>query len=272
MRAIFSWISKCLLTAAILAGCAATLPRELLPDSDGIVRTFLVPGGLLDFSDGPEDADRIAEEATARSRIELAERRSTDEARLDQLAYFFRAPEGRAYLLAAEPKALVRAVPQHSCPVQVSVQGQAGTPERDLIADALRLCHADLAAAGQEGCQCALLAHGSVLRAPLEIFEYAIDLPARLFRDGALDPVRYLAREDLREDGVRELSVQANGVQALGITWSEQSADRRVEAIFADGLRAAGTRDPVGFDRGRLVQNFTLEREDGRRLRVIIAP
>lgn len=260
------------LFVALAAGCATAVPERLMPDADGIVRSFLAPATRLPLSESAADAAEIAQIATATTRIELDERRSTERVRLDQLAYFFRSPEGRAYLLAAEPKALVRASPAASCPVQVSAQGVEASSEVEVIADALRFCHDDLARMGEDDCRCEVLAHGPILRAPLVSFEYAIDLPARIFQDGQLDPVRYLAREALEPDGERHLRVEANGTEAVEITWPEGDSSLTVSAQFADGTIATGTRQPVGFDRGRLVQSFSLTRTDGVRVRVILAP
>ncbi|WP_316014192.1 hypothetical protein [Roseobacter sp. HKCCA0434] len=265
---------RALVLAVLLAGCAAPAPVGPLPDADGVQRRFLLtPGETELVSASPDDIPQIVELATRRSPGEIAERRRTEEIRLDQLAYFFRSPDGQAYLLETGPKALVRGAPAESCPVQVSIRSDGDDPRaRGAIGEALAQCHADLAALGADpDCGCRLLAHDVILRADPAEFEYAIDLPTRLFRGGRLDPVTYFARAELNDAGERLVIVESGDTEIVRLLYTDPGA-RSAGARFPDGTTVEAVRDPVGFDRGRLRESFTLTDPQGARLRVIVGP
>ena len=257
----------------LLVGCAQ-VPVGPLPGQDGVTREFLyTPDQSELVSRTPDEAVDVASAATRRSVEEIAQRRQTEEIRLDQLAYFFRSGDGRDYLMSEGPKALVRGHPQQSCPVEVAVTGAPPDPRsRNAIASALMQCHADLAALGRkDSCGCRLMAHENVLHAPPADFEYAVDLPVRLFRDGRLDPVTYFSRAGSVEDGNRAIVVEAGGERLLVISYGDVGA-RTAVVNFPDGTQAPAERTPVGYDRGRLRESFTTTQPDGARLRVIVGP
>lgn len=257
--------------AAILIGCTPA-PVGPLPDADGVVREFLyTPGQNMLISRDPTEIPDVAEAATRVSVAEIAQRRRTDEVRLDQLAYFFRAAAGRDYLLADEPKAMVRGEPQAQCPVQTFVLNGAPTTG-DAITQALGACHAALDELGREAdCDCRLLAHDYVLRADPAMFEYAVDLPVRLFRSGQLDPVTYFSRAGSDEAGNLALVIEIGEERLMVATYADPAATQAL-VTFADGRQSTAVRTPVGYDRGRLRQSFTLNDPDGAPLRIIVGP
>ncbi|QPH53358.1 hypothetical protein [Pontivivens ytuae] len=245
-----------------------------MPDADGVQREFLLTAGQTQLvSRSIDDVDDVADAATRRSIEEIASRRRTEEVRLDQLAYFFRAPDGQAYLLANGEKALVRGEPVAQCPVQISIRSAEPDPGgRDTIATALDLCHAELGNLGlEEDCGCRLLAHGAILRAELAAFEYAIDLPARLFRGGRLDPITYFAREIVEENGDRGVVIEVGAERVVTLRY-DMASSPTAEATFPNGTVVPAERQPVGFDRGRLRESFTLTDPEGAALRVIVGP
>lgn len=253
-----------------LASCA-TAPVGPLPDADGVTREFLYTPFQSDLiSTTPDDISQVVQDATSRSYAEIAEHRRTQEIRLDQLAYFFRSADGRAYLLAEGPKAIVRGAPQGQCPVEVSMVG--GGNAQASITQALQSCHEDLSALGlQDSCDCRLLAQGTILHAAPATFEYAVDLPVRLFRDGRLDPVTYFSRAGSDGTGTRAILVELGDTQLMAVSYSDPGA-RHAVVTYPDGTQIPAERAPVGYDRGRLRESFTTTQQDGTPLRIIVGP
>lgn len=254
-----------------LASCAPTAAVGPLPSADGITRQFLYTPDQDDLiSTSRADVDDVTAAATSRSFAEIAQRRRTQEIRLDQLAYFFRSADGRSYLLADDPKAIVRGEPAAQCPVQVSVDGSSSP--RQAVSQALTACHDDLDALGlEDSCDCRLLAQSTVLHAEPATFEYAVDLPVRLFRAGRLDPVTYFSRAGTDDAGNRALAIEVGETRLMVVSYADPGA-LTASISYADGSTAPAARAPVGYDRGRLRQSFTTTAPDGAALRIIVGP
>ncbi|SOH92342.1 hypothetical protein SAMN06273572_101185 [Monaibacterium marinum] len=253
-----------------LSGCMA-IDVGPLPENDGVVREFLfTPNQQPLVSDSIDDITEIAQRATRNTPDEIAERTRTEEIRLDQLAYFFRSQQGQSYLLGEGPKAMVRGYPAAQCPVQTVVL--AGGTTQDAISQALSTCHAELAQLDRtDDCGCSLLAYENVLHASPAEFEYAIDLPVRLFRNGQLDPTTYFSRSGTDGNGDEAITIEVAQQRLMVISFTDGTSDEAIVS-FADGTQAAAERVLVGYDRGRIRQSFTLTEADGRRLRIIVGP
>jgi hypothetical protein len=212
----------------------------------------------------------VAQAATRPSQMDLATRRDTDRVSIRQVPFLFESPEGQSYLLADGAKALVRASPAESCPVSVQLQIQGpGAALRDAVEAALTVCHEKLADRQSEAdCGCEVLAQGDLLRTSLDAFDYVRDYPARLFRNGKLDPLRYLARETVAEDGTRGFVLTGPRGPELLLEYLDGNA---VTASFPDGAVAQGITERSGLSRGRYLEVITLETEDGS-LRISLGP
>ena len=232
---------------------------------------LLVQGRGALISSGPERIDGIVDAATRVSSAELRDRRRTARVSVTQIPLLFSSPDGQSYMLSAGPKALVTAVPAASCPVRTAVQasGRAASPAA-AIESALSICHERLADAGLEPlCGCQLIAHDNFLRAPLSAFDYATDQPPRIFTDGRLDPLTYLAQELVLGPGQRGVRVSALSEPVVDVVYTGPGT---VTARFPGGDVEDGTRQTTGFSRGRLVEAVTLPTPAGETLRVILGP
>jgi hypothetical protein len=113
------------------------------------------------------------------------------------------------------------------------------------------------------------LAHDDVLLAPLEAFEYARDLPARLFIDGSLQSERFLVREVFEDDNRRALQILGpQGVFGLVGTVDGGSADGTLDGAVS----VTGEFEVSGLSRGRKTGVLTLSDATGTRYRLLIGP
>ncbi|MBB5516426.1 hypothetical protein FHS89_002457 [Rubricella aquisinus] len=237
---------------------------------DPAYRLYIADARGALVSDDPDMIADVAQAATRPSLMDLATRRDTDRVSIRQVPFLFESPEGQSYLLADGAKALVRATPAESCPVSVQLQIKGpGAALQDAVEAALTICHEKLAQRDSEAdCGCEVLAQGDLLRTSLEAFDYVRDYPARLFRNGRLDPLRYLARETVAEDGT--LGFVLTGPQGPEMLLEYQDG-AGVTATFPDGSEASGTTDRSGLSRGRYIEVITLNTEDGQ-IRISLGP
>ncbi|MGB0496999.1 MAG: hypothetical protein ACPGID_01560 [Rubricella sp.] len=254
----------------LFVGCTPLQPAAERGGAIADPRLHVANAGTTLISEGPGDIAEITARATRLDREDLIDRPGTERIGARQVPYLVSAAYGRSFLLADAPKALVRGYPEAQCPVraQIRVEGAGATPA-DAIAAALRTCHADLATAGlEEDCGCRVLAHDGFLRAPLADFAYALDMPARLFVDGALDSTRYLARERFGGGSERQLLIfsQIGPVMEIDIDGADASG------ALVDGRRVSGEREVTGISRGRDIEALTLATSDGTTYRVLIGP
>jgi hypothetical protein len=172
------------------------------------------------------------------------------------------APEGRTFAGLPEPRALVQGEPAALCPA-LSAAGGSGI--EGAVAAAVADCRDRLArSSAPPDCGCRLLAVNSVLAAPLADFAYATGLPARLIRDGRLDPLILVAEERLTEAGEAETLIRAGSVPVWLVRY--RAPDRaELVPLAADGSAAGPARPAgrrlLGLDRGRFRERLTLPGE-----------
>lgn len=263
---------------AFVFGCTPVQPTRALFERptdpadlfDPSYRLYIADARGTLISKEISDISEVAQVATRPSQTDLAVRRGTDRVSIRQVPFLLSSPEGQSYLLADGVKALVRAAPPQNCPV--SVQLEVNGPDASLrgaVETALRVCHEKLEARGSsDECGCEVMAQGDLLRTSLDAFDYVRDYPARLFREGRLDPIRYLARETVAEDGARGFILSGPIGPELSLVYTAGNA---VNATFPDGSTAQGTTDRSGLSRGRYIEVVTLTTSDGV-MRISLGP
>lgn len=249
--------------------------RTVLAGSDIGLKTLTQP------PEPPEITARSAADLTAArvaaapERLEALANRARARTRPGpELALFFEAPIGRAYLAAGPAKALARGAPAESCPAFGAALAHASRP--DAASAALELCLAGLPSDTRADCGCRLIAVGDVLLAEASTFEYARTVSARLIgrADGAPvdlsvvidgpDPSGRGAPED-RRLSVRTVSgpagvleIDADGAARLSLGASD------APALYEGQWRAEG------FRRGRLAGVAGLTGPSGAPLALLI--
>jgi hypothetical protein len=264
----------CALAALALAACDG--PAEGEGSARKAAASSLRDQLLVVRSEAPQiivddrsDLDRAARFGRALDTGEILSRLDAREARADSVAWMTGSRPGRAFLAAEPPRAIARGDPAEMCPA-TGIAGAADAPEGSpagrraaVTRLALERCLGALEDRPGE-CGCKLLAVDRVLTVPLEEMAYATGVTARLRApelgiDGVL-----IAEED--ESGAILLRDLSGPVARL-----ERLDGDRARLAFADGgATLEGTREAVGWRRGRLAERIYLEDEAGRRAALLI--
>ena len=259
------------LSACVTADTQMSREDAIRATFDPSTRLILSDRGAPVVSEGVSDIESIAVRATRDDVQTLLRQRGADRVSIRQVPFLLSAPEGQSYMLAESPKALVQAEPALMCPVrsQIRVEGETATAQ-DAVSIALTRCHEQLSTLGLgDDCDCRVLAHDDVLLASLDDFEYARDLPARIFIDGSLQSERYLVREVFIEPEGRGLHITGSAglfAEVNGVVGGP------VSGTLTDGTTLTGVFEVSGLSRGRNTGVLTLSRPDGGRIRVVVGP
>jgi hypothetical protein len=180
---------------------------------------------------------------------------------------------GRSWLTATGFGALVRGEPPARCPALTA----ATAPTRGLaIQSAISACRDALGSAGgafggsAAPCDCRLIAIDGALLAPLQAFAYAPGTDGRIMGLGASYAGALTAREvetgRLPGEGV-VIFGDARGPVATALLAADGTATLE---LLRDGRRFSGTREALGWARGRQTERLLLRGPDGERVIVLI--
>lgn len=207
----------------------------------------------------------------------LLKRNGARRVRADSLPWLTQSKTGRRFLAAPAPRALARGAPAEKCPASAAAAGPSPDPSRAegraFVADAaLTACLAALPSrARRSGCGCKLIALNDVLTEKRDEMAYATGVTARILApDFGLDGVA-IAEE---EPGGGILLRSVTGPFAE-LTLEGDGAEGTAQMAFLPGETGkgavlTGTREALGYRRGRLAERIYLSDADGRRAIILI--
>jgi hypothetical protein len=268
------------LSLSACTGITNGKPTDRVPPS---LRAARVPAPLV--------AESVAESgATADAVIRFADRhppgaQGTRATMSAQVALLHDAPDGRAYLSVAAPRAFVIGAPPAICPARVAAAGGDGLA--DALDAALTSCFADLRTAeAPTTCGCQVIAADDLLLAPLDAFAYAPGVSGWVESPALGLDLHFAVREGSGPGGARTLAFLtgtegtdgALGARIVATLGRDGTASMAIDLPDVPAGRRAGdpplvlrgAHRPEGLRRGRFADRLRLRDSEGRELVALI--